>query len=153
MATIQDTIQEYEGMQTEMQGKLKDSFKKFTQDFFEKCPDIKTIVWVQYTPYFNDGDPCEFRVNDPTFSNCEDSDMISPWGELEEDNEDGSLWAHQGTWSVRNSDQKYLEPSVSEFCQVICSNAMEDVMLAMFGDHCRVTCTREGFTIDEYEHD
>lgn len=30
---------------------------------------------------------------------------------------------------------------------------MEDVMLMVFGDHVRIEVTRQGITVEEYEHD
>lgn len=31
-------------------------------------PEVTGIAWTQYTPYFNDGDPCVFSVGEPYFS-------------------------------------------------------------------------------------
>ncbi|UDL15848.1 hypothetical protein QEH42_gp057 [Microbacterium phage Pumpernickel] len=28
-------------------------------------PGVAGVIWEQYTPYFNDGEPCEFSVNEP----------------------------------------------------------------------------------------
>ena len=39
---------------------LDDAFKRF----FEATPDIVTVTWRQYTPYFNDGEECTFSVHD-----------------------------------------------------------------------------------------
>lgn len=36
-----------------------------TKEFFVKYSDrVEYIFWTQYTPYFNDGEACEFRVGD-----------------------------------------------------------------------------------------
>ena len=43
--------------------------------------------------------------------------------------------------------------SCNEFSSMICSPAMEDVMLEMFGDHVKIIATREGFEVDDYDHD
>ena len=32
-------------------------------EIFEKYPKLLSFSWNQYTPYFNDGDECTFRVN------------------------------------------------------------------------------------------
>lgn len=45
-----------ETMKREGQSALKEAFV----DFFDKHPEADSIVWVQYTPYFNDGDACIF---------------------------------------------------------------------------------------------
>lgn len=42
---------------------------------FESCPEIKQVHWTQYTPYFNDGEACEFSVNDFNFQLFDDEDF------------------------------------------------------------------------------
>jgi predicted nuclease with TOPRIM domain len=53
-----------------------------TKEFFEKHGDVvECIFWTQYTPYFNDGEACRFRVgevfvtlkNDPNWCEYEGS--------------------------------------------------------------------------------
>ena len=34
------------------------------QELFRAAPEIDHIFWVQYTPYFNDGEPCSFSRHD-----------------------------------------------------------------------------------------
>lgn len=69
-------------------------------------PMISAVRWHQYTPYFNDGDPCEFGVSRPqtrfaTFdpASTDDTDLNgNPWGE---DNEEGfeevESWGYMST--------------------------------------------------------
>jgi hypothetical protein len=38
-----------------------------TQQLFEVCPEIESVHWTQYTPYFNDGDSCHFSVHELHF--------------------------------------------------------------------------------------
>ena len=38
--------------------------KEITKAFFDKYPQAECLVWTQYTPYFNDGEECIFRVGD-----------------------------------------------------------------------------------------
>jgi hypothetical protein len=38
-----------------------------TQQLFEVCPEIESVYWTQYTPYFNDGDSCYFSVHELHF--------------------------------------------------------------------------------------
>jgi hypothetical protein len=45
-----------------MKRRLQVSFNDAAQAFFDKAPEGTTITWAQYTPYFNDGDACTFRV-------------------------------------------------------------------------------------------
>jgi hypothetical protein len=41
---------------------LKDALLAGAREFFEKYPDVGEFSWVQYTPHWNDGDPCRFGI-------------------------------------------------------------------------------------------
>jgi hypothetical protein len=43
--------------------------------------------------------------------------------------------------------------SITKFSGIIQSSEMEGVMEAMFGNHVRVVATRDGFDVEEYDHD
>ena len=53
---INKILEEFEASRKVMQAKLQEIFKEEVRDFFENNPDIKTILWTQYTPYWNDGE-------------------------------------------------------------------------------------------------
>src|ERR1700674_1049946 len=80
-------LDQYKSLQEQiakLQEQTKEAAKILIRDglknIFDKYPSIENISWTQYTPYFNDGDPCVFRVGayDPNI-NGEDT-----WG-LKED--------------------------------------------------------------------
>jgi hypothetical protein len=59
---LQDKIA---ALKEEMQSKSKELMKEVFREFFEKYADIvENVYWTQYVPFFNDGEPCVFRVND-----------------------------------------------------------------------------------------
>jgi hypothetical protein len=147
------------------QGQLKEAFKQV----FDKYPEITAFIWVQYTPYFNDGDTCEFSVNEITWTNLPKEELENiRWGEYE-----GELEVYSGcSWrSGEDSDAQYfaIEGNCSgpapialrdrgigdivELLSALNSDALEDVMQETFGDHVRVVATRGGFEIDDYDHD
>jgi hypothetical protein len=47
-----------------MQENSKVLMKEAFREFFEKYDVVDNIFWTQYTPYFNDGESCEFSVGD-----------------------------------------------------------------------------------------
>lgn len=150
-------LQEQADLTKRFQEKAQELFKETTKEFFEKNPGVTAVVWTQYTPYFKDGDTCVFGVNEPYFTNAKDLDNITRWGEYEgeEDNEwSESAWGFEyqrkKTGSVFEGIDKQ---SIDKFSNLIQSSEMQDVMKAMFGDHVRVTATREGFDVDDYDHD
>jgi hypothetical protein len=170
MTTLQTAFDQLISDQKELQRKFQDQaqglFKDITKEFFEKNPGITGVVWTQYTPYFNDGEPCEFSVGEPTFTNApvdELSDIC--WGEYEGETE--GVWAAENIAYIMETDSEYHQDTKNTilaaggvdvescilFAKAVGSSEMEDVMQAMFGDHVKVIATREGFEVDEYSHD
>jgi hypothetical protein len=127
-----------------LQGLTKEAFK----ELFEACPDIEAVRWRQYTPYFNDGDPCVFRLGDVFMKFVGDTDEESG------DYEDGFI----STWSVKYSEDltdevKKARVAAGAVVSELFRQFDDDAMLASFGDHVMVTATRDGFDVDEYDHD
>jgi len=153
-----ELLEKQRALKAEFQQTAQQLFKETTKVFFTENPGVKAIVWNQYTPYFNDGDTCEFSVNEPCFTNAEGDDLDDiSWGEYEGDRDD--IWAAEA-WSINtgetlapNSFGSTDSKSCYNFSNIITSAEMQDVMLAMFGDHVHVVATAEGFDVSEYSHD
>lgn len=47
----------------QLQEQAKTLFLESAKSVFENHPDLKSFSWTQYTPYFNDGDTCEFSAH------------------------------------------------------------------------------------------
>lgn len=168
--TIQTRFEQLLTDQAELKRKFQtqaqEMFKEITKEFFDKNPGITGVVWTQYTPYFNDGDTCEFRVNDATFTNApiDELDEVR-WGEYNGELE--NVWACENLAHVLTCGREYYEDTKNKilaaggvdadscklFDKAICSGEMEDVMQAMFGDHVKVIATRDGFDVNDYDHD
>lgn len=159
-------IKDQEELRKQFQERAQALFKNITKEFFDKNPGITGVVWTQYTPYFNDGDTCEFAVNDCTFTNApiDELDDIR-WGEYEGETE--GVWATENVAHALSTESSYykemketmlasggIDPeSCTLFSKAVCSHEMENVMLAMFGDHAKIIASRNGFDVDEYSHD
>lgn len=146
-------IDSYSEAKKKFMADASELMKKEFKEFFKDVPEIKVIKWTQYTPYFNDGEPCVFSVNSPVFSNCEDPTMISVWGEIDGDEEDTNLYAFEGDYNMPEHFTEEQKNRVSELCEIIQSSEMEDVMLNAFGDHTEVTVTPKGIDVEEFQHD
>lgn len=113
---------------------LKKDFQALFQDrvkiVFDAVPDLESIQIIQYTPYFMDGDACEFSIHSVSFYNEEEPD--SDW-DFDFDSP---------------SDQQSLKDALKGF---IYTN--ENLMCDMFGDHAQITITREGTDVSEYDHE
>jgi hypothetical protein len=134
---MNEIIKSFTEYRQSVQEKLKKEFKAVITKLFEENSELKAIVWEQYTPYFNDGNTCYFALTEVVFTNAtgDDLDLIS-YGGYDGENEDVCVF----------SEYREVE-------RLMVSSGMEDVMLAMFGDHVRVVATREGFSISRFDHD
>lgn len=69
----------------EMGSKSKVLIEAVAKQFLDKCPEVTGVHWTQYTPYFNDGDTCEFGVNEYCFHILdEDNDEVESFYESTE---------------------------------------------------------------------
>jgi hypothetical protein len=138
---IQDRIAE---LRYELNDKARGAFAEGFAIFFKDNPEIEDIHWRQYTPYFNDGDACEFGVCDIYFKlkgteeegGDYDDGRVTPWCYVYEDKSREGDRLHLAMQSM----SKFLESS---------EEALEDA----FGDHVEVTVTRDEIRVDEYYHD
>lgn len=123
---------EIKRLQTEMAVKAKEIFTRDTAVLFEKYPDLQTFGWRQYTPYFNDGDPCYFRASIDEYS------VLINGVNLDGDDE-----------GVMTDEDRVVAKEVSNFLYTIGNENLEEI----FGDHVVVTVKRNGDVItDDYEH-
>jgi len=192
----------------EMQAKSTGFVEAACKQFFDACPEVKSVFWTQYTPYFNDGEACEFSVYDKYFTlfgaeadyDDEEGSVLYTEKDLNQAKErlveaekytaDPNTWIENykkeyhkkygrdwGSYSQPKpypSDpeeakerleeiESFLEKYPLETTQRIdesfsaLQSALnmidEDIMQAIYGDHVKVTITRAGTDIDEYDHE
>lgn len=119
---------------------------------------VTAFGWLQYTPYFNDGDPCVFTVHGTWFRTTADSDDLSlhdlaldchpvladrRWNSQEQRADDIEL--APDTAALR-AKCKALEAAVE-------GGAFHQVLLEAFGDHAEITVRRDGITVGLHKHD
>ena len=155
--TLDTLLSEFNQYKQEFQSQAQKKFKEYFIEFWEKNPAVKAVIWTQYAPYFNDSDPCTFKVHTANFTNAEGDDLsdISLWGEYYGENE--SIWCDYqfgGTRSLPKPDG-VDEESTEQLSGLIRSSEMESVMEMMFGSDSKVIATREGFQVEDIsgEHD
>ncbi|WP_033307382.1 hypothetical protein RFN58_07095 [Streptomyces iakyrus] len=122
-------------------------------------PAIVEFGWRQYTPYFNDGDPCEFSVHGTWVRTTDDADAeedeLEMWGHRSLGKIPGRRDETTGEWvkdpyegpdEARYHRCKALEKAVE-------GGAFEVVLLEAFGDHANITVRRDGIEVEFYDHD
>lgn len=101
---------------------LQCDFNEIIKLFFDECPGIQAVIWSQYTPYFNDGDECVFRVNEPCFitKNFNEEDLLNPY-EYEEEDDFGTLKipSYVGTWDdeIARDKAEIAKPNASDWAK------------------------------------
>lgn len=115
-----------------MKTEAKAAFAELTKHLFEEDPILESFSWRQYTPYFNDGNTCEFGA-------LTDSDSIEING-LDSYNDK----------NYKKPEEKARFKKVSSLLKTF----EEDDLKSMFGDHQQITVKRDGSVeVEDYEHD
>jgi hypothetical protein len=151
-ARITDIFEAYKVQRSALIESAKQMVKDLTTEFFNINPAIHAIIWNQYAPYFNDGDPCYFSVNSPIFTNASTEEQLGDIYGEEYNGPDDDIFTIY-SWSSSEAAVGINVESLKSFESFITSHEMSDVFEEMFGEHVTVTATREGFTAEEYDHD
>ncbi len=129
----------------------KELVKELVAGLFVKDPNLQKIRWTQYTPYFNDGEACVFSAGSPEFAFSKESEFYLSEEEQEDKDEDDRGFVE--TWDFyKNKELKEkLKDLTKDFVESF--NDMNDIFEEVFGDHVKVTVTRESVEVTEFQHD
>lgn len=139
---IEDLVNAYNSQFSALQDNMKGELNTIFASVFKEYPNVVAFNWAQYTPYFNDGDKCEFSVNSVyvKFDNTDADDG---------DYEDGFL----SEWDCDDKADKVIVNKIQSIIELIPADFMEGI----FGDHCKITVTKNGNNIDilteDHEHE
>lgn len=61
---VETIVDEFNAAQKAFKDKMKGSFEDIFKEYFAICPEVDGVGWTQWSPYFNDGEPCTFRRHD-----------------------------------------------------------------------------------------
>lgn len=155
---LMNKVEQFNEQKTALAVMLREQFKDLFTDFFQNWKCITHVGWIQYTPYFNDGDACVFSRHDMGFKTIWHQDD-------DEDNEDGwisdpKIWRNRVAWdetdgceeNLSTLDLQSLESDLIELSDNL--NRIDDqIYLDIFGDSAKVIVSREKIEIEEYDHD
>ena len=145
--TFKDTVEQ---ITKTIEDAKKDAEKALVTEFsdvFQRHPEIKCITWTQYTPYFNDGYACTFRVNDIYASNYEECSHWGEWDDSEDEPDDFEVYSSYDL--SRNNKLK----DIADLFDFMSSSIGEEILEFAFGDHVKVKVTQAGVETDDYDHD
>jgi len=149
--------EEISKIKAELRVKLKENFHGLAKELFQDFPELKSFGWRQYTPYFNDGEECEFRSlhdyptingNDENYGESEQEEGVLDIVKLGSE----TIWEHN-TGRIPNPDYnpyyKEIVDTVKGFLK-----QFDDDMEDLFGNHVSIHVTEEGVEVEDYEdHD
>lgn len=110
---------------------------------------VQGVVWTQYTPYFNDGEPCLFGLNlrGVILSDQREGELADY--EIYDADSDVDLLVYD-SWTMRETRPE-LSAALSELEGDL--DSYQDVAWKAFGDPSHVVATIHGFTVTEHSHD
>lgn len=161
-------MQDIVDMKVEYQEKIKVVGKKAVKALFEnvftKFPEVESIRWAQYTPYFNDGDACEFGLGQFYFGISKEQDHTlfadEACEDIDEDDEskDVTYVYNFGKYDYSSRTTVYPTKRHEELQDALrqvegaCQD-LEDVLGSTFGDHVQITVTRNKIEVEDHDHD
>ena len=140
-----------------LRGELADHLKATLQGLLDDLPNVESFSFEAYTPYFNDGEPCVYRVHEPRLRFKELSEEIKnsfKYG-IDEDGVSQYCLDTKGwgkTLEFTNPVQAPLAKALTAITEKV-KSVPKDVMLAAFDDHQRIRVSREGVKVEHFEHD
>ena len=154
MVTLQQMAEKIKKLNEELKGQFSEALKEGANELFSKYPDLESFSWRQFTPYFNDGDPCEFDIYEEPHNLIYKGKDI---GEYSEENEervykwrDKSLTKFGAT--LFNSYQEYNSMKQEIINFILLLEPMSNTVQSVLGEGL-VTISRDGVEVEEYDHD
>jgi hypothetical protein len=165
---------ELKNLREEMQATLSNSLEtELLRILNDGPPGLLSVSWNQYTPYWNDGDTCEFSANTDYVTIETDKELGTEFTALascDDEEELKTSWRLSGVsinslgiyWDKKSKAYKNdpafpptltpLRDTLQQIYHLL--DCMEDDGLRdAFGDHAQVTIRRTGITTKEFEHE
>lgn len=142
--TFDSLLAQLRDFKAQLKAGIKAELTERVKAVFESDPHIARVAWTQYAPYFNDGDPCNFGVNELQIYFAEEA--VDAGDDTDDDDgEEHYLYNLKGTPSY---------DAAMAFEQLIQNDELSETMETAFGNGVEVSITRSGeVLVEEYEHD
>lgn len=126
------------------QKELEDGFIQLLDEMF--AAGATHVRWEQYTPYFNDGDPCNFSTGEWYVKTADTPEDAGDYGYGFEDNYDLQQRVGEDHPLVKVLQKLTYRGEFNTKEYYLALNKA-------FGDPAQVTATPEGFNIEYYDHE
>lgn len=115
---------------------------------------ISAVKWTQYTPGFNDGDPCEFTVRDPRITT--NTVVAQAWLENEEPDMEqaypGKDYDYYDDWEYESSSNHPDGLNNETWPDVpVDAGRFEDAVRSKFGNNIEIVVTPQRVVTFDYE--
>jgi hypothetical protein len=153
-----------------------EAFEKLVKPVLEAGVSIK---WKQYTPFFNDGDVCEFSTGEVRFKPADGDDEAGDYEdgfltlyddelkggeevvykgqrEISQDERGGYRWGYMRYESVYEPTGRVFTKHPAYYAMDELGSSFghfEELLYDTFGDHAEVTITPEKIVKEYYSHD
>lgn len=142
---LQAALAAYNTAEDQLYKITKEQVVALFQPFFEANPKVDAVYWNQYTPYFMDGEPCVFSVNEISLVSKElFKDACGTDAE--------SYYNSDNMISEWDADEQYRP--LFDAANAIRNPLPDKLLQNVFGDHAAITISRDGtLEVDECSHD
>lgn len=116
---------------------------------------VKAIMWEQYTPGWNDGEPCEFSIRDPKVTtnkvvadawiNGTEPDMSEAYPDRTGDNDYYDEWEFESYSGHPDGEH------VNKISIPVADGRFEDALRAKFGNDIKIIVTVDRVVTEEYD--
>jgi hypothetical protein len=148
----QEHKQKMKQLQEEMQATAKQFFSEATKELFDKYPKLERFSFTGYTPYFNDGDTCEYSAHTDHLATFEydgndraEDRYLDSWGLT-------TTWDNVAKKSVPKETVEEWAVAAQDVFSLL-QKFDDDFYLQSFGDHVEIIVSRNGVDTEEYGHD
>lgn len=138
---FKETIKEAKKKSKEL---FSDAFAELSKDLFDENPRLIKFSWTQYTPYFNDGDPCYFSVHN-------DSDCIE-LTVLDTDGDPEIFERYEHPYEPETDEEKFRNNLLEKITNFL-SNFDEEDLESAFGEGEVIVKRKGNVETEEYSHD
>lgn len=162
-------------LEVEMKEEGTKAFYALLKPIFDEFPDLESVGWYQYTPYFNDGDTCIFKamVDSPFINGFNEEDeyrwdgeeicvadeegWFPVWkgssSESYDDFKKRTVETPEYTWPWKEQARKRVVDSLDKYTAKGYDNP-DSIFRLAFGDHVLIMINRDETSFTErFEHD